>query len=393
VLVIAALLGGLAVVAGYVRSEVLDTDTYVQTVAPLASDPVVQDALAQRLTTAIVDRTDITQLADNVASALIAKGAPAQLQQLVGPAIAGLTSFLDSKIKELLATPQFEAVWQDINRVAHEGLVTDLTGRNGRVQHSNGTTITIDLGEVLTALKPRLVAAGLGFVDKIPTVSIPFTLIQSDSLPKIRTYTRILDVVGTWLPYAALLIFLGGVLIAPNRRRGLLTGVTMLGIVTVLLLAATSVGRRVYLDRLPGTIQSPAAAAALFDAVLAYLIAALQALLVAVVIVLLVGLLAGPNRFARWLRRQGGRVLDAAGRGIGHAGGWTRRIGPALKAVRRPVEIALVLLGVVILILATHPTGVGVVVLALCLLAVFVVIEILARVVPSGGVPPPAEPA
>ena len=35
VLIVAALLGGLAVVAGYLRSQVLDTSTFVETVAPL----------------------------------------------------------------------------------------------------------------------------------------------------------------------------------------------------------------------------------------------------------------------------------------------------------------------------------------------------------------------
>ena len=40
VLFLAAVLGGVAVVAGYVRSQVLDTNTYVATVAPLATDPV-----------------------------------------------------------------------------------------------------------------------------------------------------------------------------------------------------------------------------------------------------------------------------------------------------------------------------------------------------------------
>jgi hypothetical protein len=393
VLVIAALLGGLAVVAGYLRSEVLDTEAYVQTVAPLASDPAVRDALAQRLTTEIIVRTDIKKLATSVATGLVDRGLPPALDNLVEPAVAGLTSFLDDKIKQLLATPQFEQIWESVNRAAHEGLVTDLTGRNGRLQHSSGTTITIDLGQVLSEIKDKLVDDGLTFVKAVPNVSIPFTLIESDALPKIRTYTRILDVVGTWLPYAALLVFLGGVLIAPNRRRGAITGVAMLGVFAVLLLAAIAVVRRLYLDRLPANVQSPDAAAALFDAVIAFLIAALQALLVAIVVTLLVLLLAGPNRFAVWLRRQGGRVLDSAGRGLGRAGTWTERIGAALKPVRRPLEVGLLLVGAVIYILANRPSAGGVLILAACLIAVFLLIEVFARVRPPDSIQPPAEPA
>lgn len=42
-LTLAAVLGGLAVVAGYLRAEVLDTESYVETVAPLAQDAAVRD--------------------------------------------------------------------------------------------------------------------------------------------------------------------------------------------------------------------------------------------------------------------------------------------------------------------------------------------------------------
>jgi hypothetical protein len=387
VLVIAALLGGLAVVAGYLRSEVLDTDAYVQTVAPLAENPDVRDAIAHRLTTEIIVRTDINRIATNIANDLVAKGVPPALDNLVQPAVAGLTSFLQSKINELLATPQFQELWVNLNRAAHQSLVTNLTGRNGRFVTSSGTTVTIDLGQVLAAIKDKLVDAGLTFVKSVPNVSIPYTLIESDQLPKIRTYARILDVVGLWLPYVALIVFLAGVLIAPNRRRGAITGITMLGVFAVLLLAAIAVARRVYSDRLPPTVESPAAALALFDAVTAFLIAALQAALAAILVALIVLLLAGPNRFAVWLRRQAGRALDATARALGRAGGWTLRIGSALKPVHRALEIGLLVIGAVIYILANRPSPVGVVVLTACLIAVFLLIEVFARV------QPPAVPA
>src|SRR5262249_604984 len=75
-LVVAALLAGLAVVAVYLRSEVLDTETFVQTVAPLDNDPVVRNAIAQRVTNEIIIRSDIKGLATDLATRLEGVGAP-----------------------------------------------------------------------------------------------------------------------------------------------------------------------------------------------------------------------------------------------------------------------------------------------------------------------------
>jgi len=215
VLFLAAVLGGVAVVAGYVRNQVLDTNTYVATVAPLAADPVIQDALAQRLANVIVTRADLTGTVNGLASRLVEQGAPQRVTDLASPLVSGITTFLDNTISKLLATPEFEAIWQNMNRAAHQGLVTVLTGRKGQFVNSSGDTVTIDLGQLLVPLKQRLVERGITFASKIPDVSIPYTLVQSSQLPKIRTYVRVLNTVGTWLPYVALVVFISGFLITP----------------------------------------------------------------------------------------------------------------------------------------------------------------------------------
>ena len=399
VLFLAAVLGGVAVVAGYVRSQVLDTDTYVATVAPLATDPVVQDALAQRLANVIVTRADLAGTANGLASRLVEQGAPQRVTDLVSPLVSGITTFLDNTIRKLLATPQFEAIWQDMNRAAHQGLVTVLTGRKSQLVNSSGDTVTIDLGQLLVPLKQRLVERGITFAGKIPNVSIPYTIVESSQLPKIRTYVRVLNAVGTWLPYVALVVFVGGFLITPNRRRGILTGVIMLGVVDVLLLAALSIGRSVYLDNLPSTVQSPQAAEILYDTLLRYLVTALQAALVAIIVLILAALLAGPSRLARWIRHQIGRALDAAGQGLRRTGAWGARVGGAVTTIRRPVELLLGALGVVIFILANRPSPVSVLWLTFGIVVVIIIVEILARMATTVGTgnaagltpaPPPA---
>lgn len=385
VLFLAAVLGGVAVIAGYVRDQVLDTETYVRTVAPLAADPAIQDALAQRLANVIVTRADLSGIADGLAARLVDQGAPPRVSDLVSPLVSGITTFLDDTIRKLLGTPQFEAIWQDMNRQAHQALVTVLTGRKGQLANSSGDTVTVDLGQLLVPLKQKLVDRGITFAGRIPNVSIPYTIVQSDKLPKIRTYVRLLNALGTWLPFVALVVFIGGFLITPNRRRGILTGVVMLGVVDALLLAALAIGRSVYLDNLPSTVQSPQAAEVVYDTLLHFLVTALQAALVAVIVLIVAALLAGPSRPTRWIRHQLGRALSAAGQGLRPTGAWAGRVGGAVTTIRRPVEFFLGALGVVIFILADHPTPVAVVWLTFGIVVVIIIVEILARMATAGG--------
>jgi hypothetical protein len=378
-LLVGALVGVLSVVAVYLKSQVLDTETYVQTVSPLAEDPAVREAVATRLTQEVVTRADINGIATDLAQRLVAQGAPQRIEDLVGPAVSGLTSFLHNEIYKLLGTPQFQQVWDQVNRVAHQGVVTTLTGGKGEFLDSSGNTVTIDLGAVLSAVKQRLAAQGIGFVSKIPDVSIPYQLVDSDQLPKMRTYAKWLDTAGTWLPFVALALLVLGMLTAPNRRRGLIVGVVMLGLATALVLGAISVAKSYYTDNLPAGIQSPEAASVVLNTVLRYLVAALQTLLVTCVVALVALLLFGPSRPAKALRTLVNRVLDAAARALARAGSWVGAVGRSLDAGRHYILGALVVIAVVALVLANRPSIATVLWTTVAVVVVATIIEVFAR--------------
>ena len=393
-LLVSAILGTLAVVAVYVRSQVLDTDTYLETVAPLGTDPAVREALATRLTDEIIVRSNIQELAAQLADRLEAQGAPDRVSDLVAPLVTSVRSFLNGRITALMATPQFETAWQNANRVAHTGLVTILTGGQGQVLTSEANTVTVDIGELLTLVKQHLVADGLEIFGRIPDVSIQYPLIQSTELPTIRTYTRLLDTVGTWLPWIALVLLLAGVILAPNRRRGVIVGVVLLGVVAALALAGVTAVRTYYLDNLPSSVQSPQAAAAVINTMLRFLIASLQTLLVVCLIALVGALLAGPGAAAVAVRRVINLGLDAAARGLRQIGSWVRTTGRAVAGAYHPLRVGIVLAALVGLIAANRP-GVPAVLWTTAIVAVLLILlEILVRTGtradPPGGVGQPA---
>jgi hypothetical protein len=272
-------------------------------------------------------------------------------------------------------------------------VVTVLTGRQGQFVSSSGTTVTVDLGALLSVAKERLAARGLTFVTRVPDVSIPYQLVDSAQLPKLRTYTKILNAAGTWLPFVALVLLIAGVLVAPNRRRGIVVGLVLLGAVAALLLAAIALARTYYLDNLPPTVRSPDAAAAVIDAMLRYLFAALQTLLVAVLVALVFALLAGPSRPATAIRRLVNRGLDGTARGLARAGSWVAAVGRALAGARPVIQIGLVLVAVVALILANRPSIAAVLWTTVAVLVVLAIVELFVRAAAVSGRTPPGRPA
>jgi hypothetical protein len=137
--------------------------------------------------------------------------------------------------------------------------------------------------------------------------------------------------------------------------------------------------RDYYLDRLPPEVQSPAAVAAVYDAVVRFLIAALQTLVVVTVILIVGALLAGPSRPAVAIRRLLNKGLNAASGAVTRAGTWVATTGRALAGVYHPIQIGLVLLAIVGFILAQRPSIASVLWVTLAVVVVLALLEVVVR--------------
>jgi hypothetical protein len=58
-IVLGCVLAPLSVVAVWTRNQVTNTDRYVATVAPLASDPAIQQAIADQVTAQVLTCLDV----------------------------------------------------------------------------------------------------------------------------------------------------------------------------------------------------------------------------------------------------------------------------------------------------------------------------------------------
>ena len=122
---LAALLAPLAVVAVWARSQVADTDRYVQTVAPLASDPAVQAAVTTNITNVVFQYLDVQGLTQQAVDAIASSGRlpPAvadRLDGLVGPITDGVRNFTQSQVSNVVQSQAFADAWVAANRTAHD---------------------------------------------------------------------------------------------------------------------------------------------------------------------------------------------------------------------------------------------------------------------------------
>jgi len=386
-IVVACILAPLSVVSVWVADLVGDTDRYMATVGPLASNPDVQAAVTNRVTNLVIAQIDVPAQIDNVVNGLksagIAPNAASALGALSGPIESGVDGFIRGTVARVVASPAFAAVWNTVNRQAHTSVVKALTGQGGGAVQLNGNDVNIDLAPVIEQVRTQLVAAGLGLAARIPTVHTGFTVFSSDTVPKVKTGFRLLQIAGNWLPFVTVVIGAIGVLLALRRRTALIGAALGIAIAMLVLGAALAVGRTLTLQQLPAGASEPAAIAVI-DAVLHLLRITIRTVGLLALVVAIGAYLSGPSRFAGvvrgycvWAVGLVRGLYDRSGLGVGP-------VGPFVHRARTWLIWAVLLIAALIFALWNHPTTGVVVWTAVIVLIALAVLEFL-----DPSAPPP----
>ncbi|WP_405553683.1 hypothetical protein [Streptomyces sp. NBC_01171] len=372
-IVLGCLLAPLALVATWTADLADDTDRYVATVAPLAHDPAVQDAAADRITGALMQYLDLAHLLKDAAPAdrpLLEKALGA-LGSSLDDAVSG---FVRDKAREVVASETFARFWTDANRRLHTTVDKALTGSGGGAVRIEGDAVTVDLAPVIQEVKTRLVDAGLKPAAKIPDVHTDFTVLRTEKVADLRSYFRLLQLAGVWLPVIAAVLLAAGVLLAVRRRRALVAAALGFAVTALVLGVALTVFRAFYLDALPASVSQPAAGA-VYDTLTRFLRTAVRAVVALGVILALAAWLSGPGRRARAVRQVWHAGIGAARAQTDRLGLRTGPVGPFVHRHRVWLGWLLVAGAVVAFVFWPHPTGWVVVGLALALLFALAVVD------------------
>lgn len=232
-LVLVALLTPLSALAVWADREMGDTESYVATMAPLAADPAVQNAVADRITDEAMAKFD------------------------AGPFHEGVRNLLHEAVFSFSGTDAYETAWNTVNRAAHTAVEQALTS-------DNGDSVSMDLGPVIAQVKQQLSDEGVPFADHIPVERTPITILESDKLGPAREVFDGLQIAGVWLPVATLLLAVAALLLAARRVRALIGLGLALAAGGALLRLAVTIGHGLVLDDLPPDVDR-AAAGAVYD--------------------------------------------------------------------------------------------------------------------------------
>ncbi|THA40539.1 MULTISPECIES: hypothetical protein [unclassified Streptomyces] len=392
-IVIGCVLAPLGIVAAWTADIVGDTDRYVATVAPLASNPDVQAAAANRVTGAVMEHLDLPALLEGVAPddrPLLQKG----LGKLGDGLESAVRSFVHDKAQDVVASDAFATIWTGANRTIHTSLVRALTGSDEGAVEIKNDSVTVDLAPVIEQVKKRLVDSGLTVADKIPEIHTDFTVLRSDDIGRVKTGFRLLEIVGLWLPIIAVILAAVGVWLAAHRRRSLVAAALGFAAAALILGIALTVFRTVYLNALPDTVSQPAAGA-IYDAMIRLLRTTVRMVVVLGVLLALAAWLSGPGRRATVVRQLWHSGIAATRATADHAGLRTGPVGPFVGRHRAWITWILVAAAVLAFVLWPYPTGWVVLGLALALLFALAVAEFIAEdtevaesTATAGGKPP-----
>ncbi len=370
--VLGALLLPLAALTVWTRNQVLNTDRYLETVAPLSNDPAVIDALTNRISTAIEDQLDV--------KAVVEEKLPENLKILAAPIASGADSLIASVTSKALNSKQFDTIWVTANKDGHDVLVALLTGKQGKV-------IDTENGKVVLSLKPIVEQIldgidkkfGLDLSSKIPAdkIDIKFTLIDSPQLASLQSLIKWLNTLTWVMVILALGCFIGAIFVAPVRRKGVLrVGVGVVVSMTITLLAL-SFARSGYIANLPKGVNT-AAATSVFDTLTRFVLQTFRVLFALGAVMVIAAWIAGPSGVAVWIRSMWDRVLGRGGEGIGNnvdLGPVPTWVGAHLSAVRAVILV----ISIGVLVTWSRPTGKVVLLIAVLTLIPLALAQLLAN--------------
>ncbi len=301
-LIVGALVTFLAIFSIWVNRQALNTDNWVNTSDKLLQNEAVRHQLANYLTNELYATVDVKKELEDAL--------PPRLAPLASAAAGGLEQLTPKVAERVLESSQFQALWEDANRAAHEALLKILNGGGPAVSTQEGT-VTLKLGALLKQVGSQLGVGG-NLAEKLPPDAGELTVLESNELSEAQDAAKIVRRLPVFLTLLAVALFVLAVFLAGPRRREALRGVGIAFVGAGLLaLALRSIAGHYVVDALASSATVEPAAEAVWSIGTSLLVTVAVSTLSFGILLILAAWIAGPTRYAVWLRRQGAPRLRA----------------------------------------------------------------------------------
>jgi hypothetical protein len=361
--VLASILIPISVFSTWAITTVTNTDQYVATMSPLARNPVVINHLANKATDALFS-TKVVQ--NKITDALPAKAKP-----IVQPITDQVKTYVHGVALKVFESPQFGRLFDALNRRTHSTVVNILTGKQNNLTKAG--QVVLNLSPSLNQLIDNLNSRGVTLFNPLKPIlsqgnsGVGLTVVSKSQVSKFSSLFNTVVTLGWAVPVISVALGILGIAIAVKRRKTLLRMSVGIGMFTLVLLAGLAVGRGTFVGEASSHHFDPNVAAAVWDTVLRFLKQDLRWTLLATVLVAFGAWVAGPARYAvwirtkaiagwRWLVRQVQALTSGARQGLAHSSG-ARKTGEWIGEHIKGLRILGVVVGGLIVLLGGNVTG------------------------------------
>ena len=306
-----------AVLATWAHWTALNTDRFVNTLAPVIKEQAVSEAISDEAVARLFDRYHLKSRIEKELKKVLPKLLKSESAQAAG----GAESLAKSLAQQILKSTAFQAVWRSALTFTHEEAVKGIRA-TGPVQLNEKGEVILDISGVLKDLQGRLSDLGLTSLDsvKLPDSLGRVVLYKNSQLGNVKKAVNVLDVLFWFLPWLpplgvfmseflvvtstfarepwlAIVLLVLAALVANDRRKTIFGTSILLMVLLVVLLIVLKVAQGHYLNMITSDVNRHAAIVA-SSVVLSTLYRVDIALIIVGALTVLFAIIAGPYEWA-----------------------------------------------------------------------------------------------
>jgi hypothetical protein len=213
---LAAVIGLVSSLTVWVKRQALDTDSWTKASAELLQNDQVREALSTYVVDELYTNGDV--------SARLQESLPPDLAGIAAPLAGALRAPAVTAVDRLLERPRIQALWQEVNRVAHQQLIAILDGNpRPNISTANGEVV-LDLRSFIIDVGTELGIGGQ-LAQRLPADAGQVTVLESGQLASAQDAVKGIKALS-WLLFLLTLVCWGvAVWLARGWRRVALSGI------------------------------------------------------------------------------------------------------------------------------------------------------------------------
>src|SRR6056297_628256 len=295
--IVATLLTPIAVIGHWGHQTIANPEQYISTVAPLAEDPEIQQAVADVVSEAIIEQVDTGNLASGLLGAFIPNERLSDL--LAGPIKVGIDGLIRGGVDRFVTSSAFQEAWVKINEAAQRGFIAALSGDPSGPVQFEGDDLVLNISSLLQEVQTALVEEGIEIAGAItiPESDAQVVLLDSPALAQARAiYGFASPILSVILLLTAALFTLSVLLATRRARTTVAVGITVVAW-AVVLNYSLSIAEDSFVSAFQNTLFEQAATA-FYNQLLIYLLLSVQGLMLLGVVIIVLGWFCGSTRAA-----------------------------------------------------------------------------------------------